>query len=169
MTGGNILDEPSFVAIHGDLCKRAWIGHFRDLRFTHALTLAWNRSLPFDQAVRDLKSVHAKVDRKLFGRRFNTLPVTERTLAVFVFEHIKRRGRIHVHSLWRLGNSAHLLPFARLFPGERGGIWNKVATAGSYKIALADDWSTFAGYALKGQHMLSDAREIVWSGDFYRT
>lgn len=169
VTVGNISDRPSFVTIHSDRWKRAWVEHFRDLRFTHALTLAWNRSRPFEEAVKDLKAIHTRVDRNLLGRRFSTLPVADRTLAVFVFEQIARRNRIHVHSLWRLRNSAHLLPFARLFPGERGGIWNEIAKAGSYKLALADDWSTFAGYALKDQHMLSDAREIVWSGDFYRT
>lgn len=143
------------------------VEHFRDLKFTHALTLAWNQSRPHEKAVEDLKALHWRVDRKLLGRHLTKRLRMDRTLAVFVFEGIMPGGHVHVHSLWRLRSSAHILPFARLFPGHRGGIWNKVAEAGSYELAIADDWGTFAGYALKGQHMSSDAREIVWSGSFF--
>lgn len=168
MMVGNIPDRPTFVGSNRERWKRAMVEHYRDLGFTHALTLTWNRSQPLDAAIRDLKSVHARVDRKLLGRNFNAKPQGDRTLAVFIFEALERGGKTHVHSLWRLSDRAHLLPFARLFPGERGGVWNAVAKAGTYKLALASDWSTFAGYALKGQHMSSDEREIVWSDEFYR-
>jgi hypothetical protein len=168
VTGGNVPDRASFVGINRERWKRAMVEHFRELGFTHALTLAWNQSRSHDKAVEDLKAVHWRVDRKLFGRHFVKMSSLDRTLAVFVFEGVMPGGHLHVHSLWRLRSSAHLLPFARLFPAERGGIWNNVAPAGSHKLAIADDWSTFAGYALKDQRMSSEARQIVWSGDFYR-
>lgn len=168
MIEGNIPERPSFVGINRERWKRTMVEHFRDLGFTHALTLAWNKSRSHDDAVDDLKALHWRVDRKLLGRHFVERPSIERTLAVFVFEGLGPGGHVHVHSLWRLRKSAHLLPFARLFPGERGGIWNVIAEPGSYKLAIAHDWGDFVGYALKGQHMSSDAREIVWSGDFYR-
>jgi hypothetical protein len=169
MIAGNIPDRPSFVGINGERWKRAWVEHFRDLRFNVAVTLSWNRSLPLEIGRRHLSIIHAMVDKKLFGRRFDVKPKAERTSAVFVFEGVGPGGHLHAHSLWRLRDRDQVLPFARLFPGERGGHWNKVAKAGSYKVNLAEDWSAFAGYALKDQHMSSDCREIVWSDEFYPT
>lgn len=177
MTKGNIPDRPSFVAIDRDRWKRAMVEQFRDIGFTHALTLAWNCSRPFDIAESDLKTLHAIVDRQLLGRHFNVKPRAERTMAVFVFEGVRPVGHLHVHSLWRLTEPRHQLRFAKLvqgtknkFTGEvaRPGAWNRIVKSGSQKLALMTDWSTFAGYALKDQHMSADGREIVWSDEFYR-
>ena len=147
--------------------KQAMVDYHRDLGFTHALTLSWNRNVVLSVAKKHLKLIHRRVDRKLLGCRYNEKPRDERTLAVFVFEGLKT-GHIHVHSLWRVRDRQHLIPFARLFPAERGGIWNGIVRSGSYKLALVDDPHVFAGYALKGQHPSSDAQEMIWSLDFLR-
>jgi hypothetical protein len=179
MIAGNIPDRPSFVGINRERWKRAMVEHFRDIKFTHALTLAWNCSRSLETAKKDLKKFHAMVDRKLLGRTFNQRPKTGRTTAVFVFEGVGPGGHLHVHSLWRVADRHHHLRFAKLVQGanvedkltgevERAAAWNKIAKSGSHALALMSDWRAFAGYALKDQHMSSDAREIVWSDEFYR-
>ena len=172
MTGGNIQDQNSFVAINRARWKNAMIGHFRD----HALTLAWNCSRSLDIAEGNLKTLHAIVDRQLLGRNFNCRCKTERTMAVFVFEGVSPGGHLHVHSLWRVTDPRRQLKFAKLVRGMkdkltgkmiRPAAWNRIVKSGSHKLDLMTDWSTFAGYALKDQQMLSDPREIVWSDQFY--
>jgi hypothetical protein len=130
------------------------VEHFRDIGFTHALTLAWNCSRPFEKAKEDLKKFHAVVDRKLLGRAFNRRPKAERTTAVFVFEGVEPRGHLHVHSLWRVADPRHQLGFAKLVQGEkdklssevkRAAAWNRIAESGSHALALMSDWSSFAG------------------------
>lgn len=144
------------------------IQHLREQRFTHALTLAWNADIPLHVAREHLKALHGIVDGKLLGCRYNRKPLDQRTPAVFVFEGVGPGGHLHVHSLWRIGDRRHLLKFARLFPGERGGPWSRLAPSGSYKLAINDDPVAFAGYALKAQHMSSADREIVWYREFLR-
>jgi hypothetical protein len=177
MMAGNIPDRLSFVAIDRERWKRAMVEHFRTIGFTHALTLAWNCSRTLENAKEDLKRFHFLVDRKRLGRGFNEKPEAERTTAVFVFEGVGRRGHLHVHSLWRVADPRHQLGFAKLVQGEkdeetgevkRKAAWNKIVESGSHALALMTDWSAFAGYALKDQHMSSDPREIVWSGEFLR-
>ena len=177
MTKGNIPARPSFVAIDRDRWKRAMVEQFRDIGFTHALTLAWNCSRTLENAKEDLKKLHAIFDRKRLGRHFNKSSRAERTTAVFVFEGIGPRGHLHVHSLWRVADQRQQLKFAKLVQGEedkdtgeikRKATWNKIVESGSHSLALVSDWSVFAGYALKDQHMSSDPREIVWSGDFHK-
>jgi len=164
----NIVEPLSFTGRNRLNWKEAMVKHFHDLRFTHALTISWNRDTPLALAMDDLKALHGLVDRKLFGPRFHKRIATERTLAVFVFEGFGLGGHIHAHSLWRIRRREDLLPFARLFPKQRNGIWNRVVETGSYKLAINDDSSTFLSYALKGQHMNSEADEMIWSLDFLR-
>lgn len=140
--------------------------HFRDQGFSHALTLSWNTDVPLPVARGHLRLLHTKVDRTLLGARFNKKPMAERSKAVFVFESIG--SHIHVHSLWRVRFS-HMLTFNKLFPKNRGGLWNRIVSSGSYELAFADDGLVFAGYALKGQHPWSDDQEIIWSHDFVRS
>jgi hypothetical protein len=162
----NIVDGPGFSGARCDVWKVSVVQHLLDLRFTHALTLAWNRKLTLDSAKADLARLHRRVDHELLGGRYHRKPVEVRTLAVFVFEQIKTH--IHVHSLWRIQSRQHLIPFARLFPKERGGVWNNIVPSGSYKLAINDDPVNSILYALKDQHPNSDAGEIVWSRDFLR-
>lgn len=148
--------------------KRAMVDHYRDLGFTHALTLSWNRSVSLEKAKFNLKLVHGIVDEELLGQRYNKKPKDQRTLAVFVFEGLGPGGHLHAHSLWRIKRREHLIPFARLFPKQRSGFWNRIVPSGSYDLDLIDDPDVFSGYALKGQHPSSDDQEIIWSWDFLR-
>jgi len=148
--------------------KRAMVEHYRDLGFTHALTLSWNRSVSLEMATFNLKLAHGIVDEELLGQRYHNKPRDQRTLAVFVFEGLGPGGHLHAHSLWRIRKREHLIPFARLFPGQRGGFWNDIVPSGSYDLDLIDDPDVFVGYALKGQHPSSDDQEIIWSRDFLR-
>jgi hypothetical protein len=150
---GNTSVKPSF----SEQWKKAMIGHYRDLGFTHALTLSWNRSVSLERAKFNLKLAHGIVDERLLGQRYNKKPHDQRTLAVFVFEGLELGGHVHAHSLWRIRKREHLIPFARLFPDQRGGFWNEIVPSGSYDLDLIDDPDAFAGYALKG-----------WSQDFLR-
>lgn len=162
----NVASNPTFAALNQRGWKEGMIDLFRDQRFTHALTVSWNRDTPLPVATRHLKALHALVDRRLLGPRYARKPRDQRTPAVFVYEGLSQGGFVHAHSLWRVRDRRHLLPFARLFPGERGGVWNQIVEGGSYKLDLNDDPRVFAGYALKGQHPGSAEDQIVWSTDF---
>lgn len=132
--------------------------------FTHCLTLAWNRRTSIHNAKRSLSALHARVDERFYGRRFHRRPRLERTLAFFVFEKVETN--LHVHSLWRVPSKEKLLPFHRLFPGVRGGVWNSLVPSGTYALSIIDDHHTACGYVMKDQHMGSDDHLVVWSDDF---
>ncbi|HEX2973229.1 MAG TPA: hypothetical protein VHP11_12920 [Tepidisphaeraceae bacterium] len=141
--------------------KAAYCQMFARHRFTHSLTLAWNRNVSLERARMDLRNLHRRVDEALLGRWFHRKP--HRTLAVFFVEHADRN--LHVHSLWKLPRE-HLIPFARLFPDERGGVWNDRLASGSYKLALINHMGEAVGYAMKDQHEDSDDRLTIWSDEF---
>lgn len=162
----NIPFTPTFIGTNRDVWKEAFVGHLRELRFTHALTVSWNRGVSLAQAKKDLSLLDLRVNRKLLGPRFTTNSA-ERPLAVFVFEGLGIGGHLHAHSLWRI-SQRNLLKFSRMFPGERGGVWNCIVHSGSYKLDINDDPNVVAGYALKAQHMCSEADEMIWSRDFLR-
>lgn len=128
------------------------------------LTLSWNRPLALRRARADLRALHARVDERFYGRRFFRRRPADRTLAVFVFE--KCDTHMHVHSLWRVPDRSKLLPFHRMFTGERGGIWNDVVPSGSYALSIIGDHGTAGGYIMKDQHMTSDDSLMVWSDEF---
>lgn len=88
-------------------------------------------------------------------------------MAVFTFEKIDTH--LHCHSIWKVRDQKKLIPFARLFPGQRGGIWNEVVSSGSYELGIIDDQFDWAGYMVKDQHPNSDDREVVWSDEFLPT
>ncbi|MGY6286087.1 hypothetical protein ACXIT0_24890 [Methylorubrum extorquens] len=62
--------------------------------------LAGARRISLEQVHRDLDRLHARVDRKLFGCRFNELPGEQRTAFVGFVEHA--RTNLHVHLTWRV-------------------------------------------------------------------
>lgn len=166
----NVQTELSFAGAHRGKYREELNRFYANIGFTHALTVSWNRgagtrfagSVGVEQARADLKSLHARVDRKLVGKQFHKL-ADQRTLAVFMLEGVGRN--LHCHSLWRL-KASQVLPFARLFPDERGGIWNGLVPSGSYKLDIIDDARTVSGYVLKEQHMMSDDRTVLWSDEF---
>ena len=162
----NTADQPNQAAIRQDAWKNGMVETFRSCGFTHAVTLSWNRSVSILAATQHLKTIHGIVDRELLGCRYTSKSLHQRSLAVFVFEGTLPGGHLHVHSLWRIAEWRHFLPFMRMFFGERGGPWNRIVSSGSYSLSIADDPDVFARYALKGQHPDSPVDEMVWSTGF---
>lgn len=141
-----------------------------DFRFTHAITLVWNRSVGLDRARGDLRDLMHRVDRQLLGSRFHKVPARYRTTAMFVFEgHRHDHVHVHVHSLWK-APPGQWFALGKMFPRMRGGIWNNVVGSGSYDIE-ACSWhgsnAEIMGYALKQQHRFSDPGLMVWSDEFH--
>lgn len=167
----NIRDELSFVGRNRTAFKNAHTSFCAALRFTHVLTLSWNRDTRLEHAQGDLRRLHGRVDETLLGRSFYKLPSDARSLAMFAFEGDRRS--VHAHALWRvpptpLGTN-RLLRFHRMFPDERGGVWNDIVPTGSYKLRIIDDYATATSYVLKEQHMNSDDQRVIWSTDFAPT
>lgn len=147
--------------------KQAMIEIVESEPFTHAITLSWNRTTSLERARQDLRHFHRRVDKVLLGSRCERYPPEKRTKALFVFEGLDR-DHVHVHSVWRCP-MGKLLDFCHLFPRQRGGLWNKVVSSGSYDINFANingRNEEIVGYLLKGQHENSEAAEIVWSDEF---
>lgn len=166
---GNIEQDSNFVARNRTVFKDAYRGFYTALGFTHVLTLAWNCNARLEAARDDLRRLHARVDETLLGRRYYRLPNSERTLAMFAFESVSYN--LHAHSLWRIPKGPEganrILRFHRMFPEERGGVWNEVVASGSYKLTVINDLAAIS-YVLKEQHMGADDQTVVWSTDFGR-
>lgn len=163
----NLEDNFNFTGKNRRRWKYEFIRYLSSMNFTHALTLAWNRNVGLDIGRSHLRDLHGIIDRELLGPKFNKRPKEMRSFAVFVFEGLPPAGHLHVHSLWRIPQQRHS-HFAGLFPGPRNGYWNRVVESGSCDLDMTWDPTVFAGYAMKTQHMGSEANEIVWSHDFLR-
>ena len=92
--------------------------------------------------MRDLRNLHRRVDENLLGRHFYKLPSEARSFALFAFEG--ERAQVHAHALWRVPptrpGTNRLLRFHKLFPHERGGLWNDIVPSGSYKLRIISDF-----------------------------
>jgi hypothetical protein len=169
---GNIADDLSFAGRNRERFKDGLTGFYAKMPFTHALTLCWNADvrpqptsskMSVERARQDIGALLARVDRKLLGTRFHKKR-DRRTTGVFFFEHADRN--LHAHGLIRVQPN-RLLDFHRLFPNERGGLWNDLVPAGSYRLEIIDDVRTTVGYVLKEQHLATDERMTVWAEDFF--
>lgn len=144
--------------------KKAFNTFLIDQHFDFALALAWNRDVSLHIARSDLKHLHARIDRRLCGKNFNKKPPDKRSRFFFAFEKVS--SHIHVHSLWRLADREHHMPFMNMFPGCRQGIWNEVVSCGSYMLRPDEDTRAMVSYALKSHHKDSNALETGFSDDF---
>lgn len=139
-----------------------------DFRFTHAITLVWNRSVGLDRARADLRNLMNRVDRDLIGSTFHKVPSQYRTTAMFSFEG-HRHDHVHVHSLWK-APPGKWFALGKMFPRKRGGVWNDVVGSGSYAVE-ACSWhggnAEITGYAMKQQHRSSDPALMVWADEFH--
>jgi len=148
--------------------KTAMMDWLDDLRFTHAITLVWNRSVGLDRARTDLRDLMNRVDRRLIGSTFHKVPSQFRTTALFCFEG-HRHDHVHVHSLWK-APPGKWFALGKMFHRKRGGIWNDVVSSGSYDVE-ACSWhggnAEITGYALKQQHRFSDPALMVWADEFH--
>lgn len=142
-----------------------WLDGFR---FTHAITLVWNRSVGVDRARADLRDLLNRVDRRLISSTFHKVPSQFRTTALFCFEG-QRHDHVHVHSLWKAPRGKWFA-LGKMFPRQRGGVWNEVVGSGSYDVE-ACSWhggnAEITGYALKQQHRFSDPALMVWADEFH--
>lgn len=142
-----------------------WLDTFR---FTHAITLVWNRSVGLARARADLRDLMHRVDRKLLGSNFHKVPSQYRTNALFVFEGY-RDDHVHVHSLWKAPHGKWF-SLGKMFPQGRGGVWNDIVPSGSNKVegcSYLGGNSEITGYALKQQHRFSEPELMVWSAEFH--
>ena len=139
-----------------------------DFRFTHAITLAWNRKVGLQRARADLRDLLHRVDRQLLGSNFHKVPSEFRTMAMFAFEG-HHHDHVHVHSVWK-APVGRWFALGKMFPRARGGIWNEVVNSGSYDVKSCS-WlgnnKEITGYVLKQQHIASDPSLIVWSHEFH--
>ncbi len=161
----NIQDETYFQVSNLTRFKAAYAELAFNLGMNYALTLAWNRDVPLSAAKGHLREMLARVDAAFLGRRFYRHPANERARAMFVFEKVETN--IHVHGLWRMPSLKKIKLLGSLFPGERGGVWNEVVPSGSYCLTRIEDHHSAVGYMMKGQHMRSDDREMVWSDQWH--
>ena len=166
---GNISEEPSFYAENRQRFKDGLIQFHANRQYTHVLTLCWNadagrrQKIGLQHARRDIGDLLARIDRRLLGTRFHKNR-DQRTEAVFFLEHAATN--IHAHALIRV-RPGRLLDFHRLFRGQRGGVWNRIVPAGTYRLEILDDVRTTAAYCLKEQHLATDDRMTVWADEFY--
>lgn len=148
--------------------KAAMMDWLDSFRFTHAITLVWNRSVGLDRARSDLKLLMREVDQRLLGSRFHKVPSRYRTQAMFAFEGYGH-DHTHVHSLWK-APAGKWFALGKMFPRKRGGIWNAIVESGSYDVE-ACSWHgsnpEITGYILKQQHRFSEPALMVWADDFH--
>lgn len=163
--------EPNYNKM---ITQREWKRELADwlggMPFTHAITLVWNRSVDLPRARAHLAKLTHDVDRKLLGSRFHKTPAEFRTNAVFMFEG-QRDDHVHVHSLWQ-APPKKWFEFGKMFPQNRGGIWNTVVPSGTYDaVHFSPDCNNaeIVGYVLKKQHVSSESDLMVWSSEFHRS
>lgn len=162
---GNLKNDISYGGHNSAIYKIALRDMLVGMRFTHALTLRWNRVVSVASRFEHLKSLHARVDRRLIGKQFHAASKTERSLAIFPFEGSD--VSVHCHSLWRIAPT-NMLAFARLFPGKRGGVWNGIVPGGDYMLDILSDPVEAVGYVCKAQHLASECDSLIWSDEFLR-
>jgi hypothetical protein len=95
---------------------------------------------------RHLKLIHAFVDKKLFGCRFNLLAPEKRS---FFFAFISGDGEtrmLHTHMIWSVC-AERQEKFEALFSDKnKKTLWNKLVPSGTHKIEKlydADGWETY--------------------------
>lgn len=148
--------------------KSALMGLVEDDPIHFGITLTWNRPVGMERAHADLADLNHRIDRQLLGSRFHRYPAHKRTRALFAFEGMSY-GHVHVHSVWRAAKGKWF-ELGKMFPKERGGVWNAVVSSGSYKVTFANQIGSNAeitGYMLKEQHKSSAPFTLVWSDELF--
>lgn len=161
--------------------RESYIDFLVSQNFNFCLTLNWNpgedrgaicqrydfdshRCVSLKSAREQVGNLFFRVERKLFGRRFNEMSIDRRVHGVFFFEHIS--SNIHCHGLLRVPPGYHL-KFRSFFPEDRGGLWSKVRKSGSY--CLKEDFSPrcAAAYCSKDVHKNSNFENSLWLDEFH--
>lgn len=142
--------------------RRQWADFCFAQNPTHALTLAYNGPASHTKIRADLCHLHARLDRKLLGRRFNVLPGEGRTWFAAFGEHLTTNA--HAHLVVRVPPD-RCAEFERLFPTGTGrcDLWTRLAPAGTYAAEPLSDPAGWARYSIKDL-----TEDSVWmlSGEF---
>lgn len=113
----------------------------QQLEPTLAITLAFNRDTTPAGAAKDLKHLHARLDRLVLGRLWSKR-VNDRSIYVAVIEHVDTNLHIHLalscapESVERIAATVE-------------GIWKEIIPTGSVKVRDAYDASGWGRYISK--------------------
>jgi hypothetical protein len=123
---------------------------------TVALTLVYNDpSIPLDRIRRDLRAVHARLDRRLYGCRFHLRPAAQRTRYWATVELLDDYP--HVHVGWLLPDGG-----AVLRDMLDAGLWTMCAPAGTYDVQrYRHGWATYAVKCLTTTDHVIDSHEDI--------
>lgn len=119
--------------------------------------VAGTRFIPLEQVHRDLDRLHARVDRTLFGKRFNTFPEAKRTAFVGLIEH--PQANLHAHLCWRVPDMR-----ADEFAAVVSAAWRATGPSRTIDVQPIRD-SGWAHYTVKHQYgaALNDAALFIAS------
>ncbi|MBA3040886.1 MAG: hypothetical protein KJ690_04555 [Alphaproteobacteria bacterium] len=106
-----------------------------------AITLAFNRDTTPAGAARDLKHLHARLDRMILGPRW-AKRADGRTTSVAVIEHVD--DNLHIH----LALSCEP-QFVERIAAAVAGIWKEMVPAGSVVVKDASDIPGWGNYIAK--------------------
>jgi hypothetical protein len=111
-----------------------------------AITLAFNRDTTPACAARDLKHLHARLDRMVLGRSWAKRS-DDRSSYVAVIEHVDTN--LHIHLALSCAPE-----FVERFAAAVAGIWNEMVPTGSVEVKRAFDapgWGRYISKAITPQ------------------
>lgn len=106
-----------------------------------AITLAFNRDTTPAGAARDLKHLHARLDRMILGPRW-AKRADDRTTSVAVIEHVD--DNLHIHLALSCAPE-----FVERIAAAVPGIWKEMVPAGSVVVKDASDIPGWGNYIAK--------------------
>lgn len=135
----------------GEAEREAMVAFLASIPSTLSVTLRYNApTITLDRIRRDLRDLHAKVDRAVLGKRFNTSD--QRSSYWAVVEKLDTNP--HVHAGWRFPTLDHARHLVFMLDGAE--LWrNRYAPGGTHDVQLyrPNDYrfgtGGWAGYACK--------------------
>lgn len=127
--------------------------HLENLDATVALTLTYNDiAISLDRIRADLRAVHGRLDRRLYGTRFHLRPPGQRTRWWAVVEQL--RDYPHIHTGWSLRTDQEAVLSAML----DDGLWRRFAPGGTWNLQpYRTGWASYAAKCLTtSDHVLID-------------
>lgn len=129
-----------------DDVARTWLQDA--MKYTHALTVAYAYEqigeVNLQSVRRHLRLLHAFVDGKLFGKRFNKIPLSRRTQYVAFPTAISNWRNPHIHMAWFVPETEFSI-FENLFRANTS-LWQKLVPAGTHQLEVIYDASNWIGY-----------------------
>lgn len=162
---GNYFNEEIFTQRFERTRRSAFATWLDDPTLNVAMTLNFNTPVSLANARKAIGRCFCKVDRKLFGTRFQHKR-EQRLTGVFVFEHLQ--SNLHAHGLVRVPVD-RLGTFASLFPETQRGIWSDVWPAGTQWTTRSSEPAGFAFYMAKEQRASSLPETMLFLEEFFPT